>query len=76
MGCNIVAGEGGDVKDYLQDMAWYCNPLKPESLREALQKAMQASGQSSLRDHVLKNYSWKKAAEETYKAYKKVLDDE
>jgi glycosyltransferase involved in cell wall biosynthesis len=76
MGCQIVAGKGGDVKDYFQDMAWYCDPMKPESIRDALQQAMQAPERSSLREHILKKFTWERAAEETFNAYKTALNEE
>lgn len=74
MGCNIVVTDKGDTKDYFRDDAWYCNPDSEESIREAVTAAYNAPYSEEFRKRILDNYTWERAAEETYKAYQQVLN--
>lgn len=74
MGCNLVVGEGGDTRDYFEGIAFFCNADDPGSIKNAIAAAMQSEADPMVREKILKNYSWRKAAEETMKAYKKVID--
>ena len=76
MGCKIVAGNIGDATDYLGKHAWYCDPASLESLKNALQQAMEADYNDMLRQQVLQEYTWGKAALKTIEAYKKCLSHE
>lgn len=73
MGCNIVVTDRGDTRDYFGDRAWYCDPDDPASIREAVQKAHAAPYDPGFRQHILQHYTWRRAAEETLKAYEKVI---
>lgn len=73
MGCNIVVTDKGDTKDYFKDDAWYCNPDSTTSIKEAVDKAYNAPYDEQFRQRILKEYTWERAAEETYAAYKEVL---
>jgi len=75
LGCKLVVGQDGDTRDYFKDMAWFCDPVSTESIREAVKDAMEAPYNSAHRNYILENYTWEKAAEETLKAYKKVLNE-
>ena len=75
MGCNVVVGIGGDTKDYFQFYANYCDPLHPKSVEVALDKAMNQQNNGKLRDLILTEYTWQKAAEKTKAAYEKVLNE-
>ena len=74
LGCNVVITDKGDAKEYLNKYAFYCDPALPESIFEAVNAASKARVDPGLAEMVKRNYSWKKAAEETYKAYKEVLE--
>jgi glycosyltransferase involved in cell wall biosynthesis len=74
LGCKLVVGTGGDTFDYFGAHAWYCNPSRPESIKEALKNAMESPADDSLRNKILEEYTWDMAAHETHVAYKKVLD--
>jgi glycosyltransferase involved in cell wall biosynthesis len=39
MGCNLVLGDKGDVRDYFGEHAFYCDPGNPESIKAAIDKA-------------------------------------
>ena len=74
LGCNVVITDKGDAKEYLNKYAFYCDPALPESIFEAVDAASKAQVDPKLAEMVKRNYSWKKAAEETYKVYKEVLE--
>jgi len=73
MGCNIVVSDRGDTKDYFKDDAWYCNPDDIASIKKAVDAAYNAPYNEAFRERILKEFTWKRAAEETLKAYKQVL---
>jgi glycosyltransferase involved in cell wall biosynthesis len=74
MGCNLVVGTGGDTYDYFGEHASYCNAKDQQSLETALEKAMEQPNGKGLRDLILTEYTWQKAAEKTKDAYNKVLN--
>jgi len=74
MGCNIVVTDKGDQRNYFGDDAWYCEPGDPDSIKKAVDAAFNAPYNTTLRDRILKEYTWQRAAEETLKVYKQVLN--
>lgn len=74
MGCNLVVGTGGDTKDYFGDEAFYCDFQKKGSVQTAVEKAMNQTNTAILRERILSEFTWKKAAEKTKLAYEKVLN--
>ncbi len=74
MGCNIVVTNKGDTRDYFKDYVWYCDPDSEESIKKAVDAAYNAPFNEELRQHILKNYTWQRAAEETLSVYKNVLN--
>ncbi len=73
MGCNIVSTDRGFAKEYLKDMAWYCQPDKIESIREAILKAYRAPKTERLSQYIAKHYRWDQHANITHEVYQKVL---
>lgn len=73
MGCNIVVANRGDVKDYFLDYAEYCEPNDLTSIKNAVDVAHNKSYNPQLKQYILTNYTWEKAAEKTHTAYKEVL---
>jgi glycosyltransferase involved in cell wall biosynthesis len=73
MGCNIVVTDRGDTRDYFKNDAWYCEPEDPTSIRQAVEAAYDAPYNEAFRQRILREYTWKRAAEETLKAYMDVL---
>jgi glycosyltransferase involved in cell wall biosynthesis len=73
MGCNIVVADRGDVREYFGDLAWYCDPASHESIRNAILEAWNAPFRHELRDRILENFTWEKAAKRTLEAYQLVL---
>lgn len=75
MGCNIVVSDKGDVRDYFGDLAFYCDPGSPDSIREAIDQAANAPLRQALSDKVRKEFTWEVAAEKTAAAYRDVLSN-
>lgn len=73
MNCNIVITKKGDTEEYFGDMAYYCEPDDVQSIKEAIVKAFNAPANEQLKTHILENYNWDKAAEQTLEAYKVAL---
>ncbi len=74
MGCNIVVADKGDVREYFGDLAYYCQPDYPESIMDAINKAIKAPTNKVLQQKVLTEYTWEKAAQQTLTAYHKILN--
>lgn len=75
MGCNIVITDRGDAKEYFGPDAWYCDPSSPESIRNAVEKAAAQQSSEGLRQTILKQYTWKVAAEKTKLVYTALLNN-
>lgn len=75
MGCNLVMGTGGDTRDYFGDLAWYCDPRDQESLESALKNALSQKSDHRLRERILTEFTWQKAAEKTMEAYQQALNE-
>ena len=72
-GCNVVTTDRGYARDYFGDLAWYCDPASPTSIRAAVQAAWDAPVNPALRTHVLNHFTWKHTAQATLEAFHKVL---
>lgn len=72
-GCNIVVSDKGSVREYFKDYAFYCDPADPASIKEAVLQAMQAPYDSSIIQMIEEEYSWRKAAQQTFSAYQTLL---
>jgi glycosyltransferase involved in cell wall biosynthesis len=72
-GCQIVTTSRGFAFDYFEDLAHYCDPQRPASIAVAVARALDAEPSPMLRERVATKFSWVRAAEETHRAYLKVL---
>lgn len=72
-GCQVVSTAIGSAREYFGDLAWYCNPRKPDSIRKAVLQALAAPRTDALRQRVLERFTWDSAAQKTLEAYQKVL---
>jgi glycosyltransferase involved in cell wall biosynthesis len=75
-GCQIVTTSIGSAREYFGDLAWYCHPSEPDSIRRAVEFALEAPRSDSLRRHVLSRFTWEKAAQATLAGYRRVLSSE
>lgn len=72
-GCPIVTTDRGCTREYFGTWAEYCDPSKPESIHAALDRALAMARTDKLRDHVLANFTWDRAARQTLEAYLKLV---
>lgn len=75
-GCNVVTTEVGYAREYFEDLAWYCTPHDPASIRSAVVAALAAPPQGSLRQRILEQYTWDHAAAATAAAYRELVSRE
>lgn len=68
-GCSIVVSNHAIQKELFGDHAHYCEPSDPDSIRLAIDEAM--DDDRDQREWVLINYSWEKAAREILAIYLK-----
>ena len=68
-GCNVVVSDRGYTKEYFKDYAWYCDPSRIDSIRQAILDAHHNQRNLELKRYIVENYTWDKMAEETLKAY-------
>lgn len=74
MGCNIVVTKKGDTEEYFEDYAFYCEPDNIDSITNAIEQAFNSEVNPKLKEKILNNYTWEKAAEITLEGYKKALN--
>ncbi len=68
-GCSIVSTSRGYAREYFEDLAWYCDPARGESVLSAVRSAWASPPRPALRDRVLEHYTWERVAEATIAAY-------
>jgi len=72
---NVVITNKGYTKDYYKELAWYCEPDNIDSIRKSVLSAYDCKrGYYPLKDYILKNFTWEKAARLTLDAYNRVLN--
>lgn len=72
-GCNVVTTERGTARDYLGPDAWYCDPARPESVREAVLAAYAAPRDGAAAARAAR-FTWERAAHLTAEVYRRVLE--
>jgi len=72
-GCALVVSPNGDTRDYFGDDVEYCAPGDPSSIRDALVSASKRGPSASLKRRIRTQYTWERAAEVTYDAYRDVV---
>jgi glycosyltransferase involved in cell wall biosynthesis len=73
LGCNLVVGSGGDTADYFKGYAQFCDAADRESIKKAVEAAMNQPTGDALREKILSEYTWKNAAVATLKGYELAL---
>lgn len=74
-GCTIVSTNRGSAREYFEDKAFYCDPGDLTSIAQAVSAAWDAVKDNRLKEWVLANYTWERAAEITTEAYLKVFSE-
>jgi glycosyltransferase involved in cell wall biosynthesis len=72
-GCNVVVTNKSYLSEYLRDFAWYVNPASAEDIKEKILEACQKPKTNGLKEYILNNYTWERAAKETMEAYEVAL---
>lgn len=72
-GCRIVSTDRGSAREYFGDLAYYCDPGNIESINKAIRNAWNSTNRNQLKEIILKNYTWEKAALKTFQAYQAAL---
>lgn len=72
-GCEVVISNKGDTEEYFGKQAFYCDPGDVQSIRDAVDRAMQAPLDPARAAKVREQYSWQVTARETASVYQKVL---
>jgi len=73
MGCNIVISANGYTREYYENHAYYCDPGSPASILNAVRKAAAAEPSEILRNKILSEYTWPKAAKTIAEAYHQII---
>jgi len=72
-GAKIVITPHGGTKDYFGAIADYVDPYSVESIRNGIISALNRKKDTTLREHIRKEFLWSKVAEKTLNVYKEVL---
>jgi len=74
LGCNLVLSNRGSVREYFQDLVYYCDPKNTYEIADAIYKAYtKPKDADALRNHIRQNYTLDKAVDALLKAYREVL---
>jgi tetratricopeptide (TPR) repeat protein len=73
LGCNVVASDWGTIREYLGTEAYYCDPVRPETIRDAVVHAMRDPTNLCARDCV-ESLCWDDSASRIARVYRSVLD--
>lgn len=73
VGAKIVVSVKGTTEEYFKNFVEYCDPNTPKSIIEAIRRADEKNVDMQLKNHILENFTWDKAANVTLKAYTKIL---
>jgi glycosyltransferase involved in cell wall biosynthesis len=69
----LVVSDRGCTREYFQDQAFYCDPNRVDSIRSGLQSALCSTPDNLLKERILRDYTWDRAAEETLAGYHMAL---
>jgi glycosyltransferase involved in cell wall biosynthesis len=77
--CSVVVSITGCEREYFRDLAYYADPLDPDSIRKAVIAAYEnhqknADRRARLKELILREYSWQRSAEVTMGAYRRLLE--
>ena len=72
-GVNCVVAIHAPVQEYFGLDAFICDPRDPASLRKAVLDAWHAPPNDNLRNRILREFTWERAAQETLRGYQWAL---
>jgi glycosyltransferase involved in cell wall biosynthesis len=68
-GARIVITDEGSTSEYFEDRVTYVNPFDTDAIVAGIESELGADPRSGLRDLVISNYTWDKAAEDIRQGY-------
>lgn len=71
--CRIVTTGRGSASEYFGNHAFYCDPGDVGSICKAIRDAWSSPKDNHLKEIVLRDYTWEKAALKTFQAYRRAL---
>ena len=71
---NIVTSYQAPIWEYFGTESFVCDPLALQSIRHEILTAYHSPLNLSLKNYILHNFTWEKPANQTIKAYEKVLE--
>jgi len=78
-GAPLVGSTFGHELEYLEGDAWYGDPADPDSIRRAVQSALEAGRQSPkplrMKRKVLERFNWEQTVDATERLYRRVLSE-
>ena len=74
MGVPVVCSNRGSVREYLKDGAYYCDPLDPATIADAILKAINGGRNTELMNYVRTECSYARVAEITESVYLRLLE--
>lgn len=75
IGCGIVSTSVGTAREYFGEDAEYCDPADQKSIERAIIRAWDKRPSENLKERVLSEFTWDRAARLTLHAYLKVLKE-
>ncbi len=72
-GAAVVVSERGCTREYFGDEAYYCDPIDADSIRRAVEAALTSRPSAALKERIRREFTWRRAAEETRLAYERLL---
>ncbi len=69
---SVVTSRGG-TREYSDDLAWYCHPSDPRSVRRAVEQALEAAATPDLLGRVRRSFTWEHSARSLVRIYEAVV---
>lgn len=73
LNCNLLITDRGDTEFYFENKAVYVEPGDIESIKLGIIKVMETEVEPSIKDRILKNFTWDNTAIQTYKSYQEAI---
>lgn len=75
VGCNLAVSVKGTTTEYFKDDAFYCEPDDLASIKKAVELAFNKEKDEKLQNRIFEEYTWAKAADQTKKAYERIMEE-
>lgn len=72
-GARVVVTKGGSTQEYFENHVYYLDPSKPGDIQEKIIRSLERPRNESLKDHVLRHFTWNKVAQLTVKHYQDMI---